>query len=204
MESVTLMHVNDIYNAEKSPPFVYQWKKAMEEEQGKGRTVLSFFSGDAWSPSIMSNIVRGKQMIPVLNALKLTAACLGNHDLDLGLAEFGELKGQCNFPWVCSNCRHKGTSTPLGGCKEYVVLEVNKDETSPKVKFLVIGIVEEDWIETLSTMEPEDVEYEDFVLYIKRRVPEVSYRCMRPYLIIKRNALVRHAFELIFCSCQSS
>jgi 5'-nucleotidase len=174
MESVTLMHLNDIYNAEKSPRFVYQWKKSMQEELSKGRTVLSFLSGDAWSPSIMSTIVRGKQMVPVLNALKLSAACLGNHDLDLGLVEFGMLKDQCNFPWVCSNCRHKDTSVPLGGCREYVVLESNNNENGPKAKFLVIGLVEEEWIDTLSTMEPEDVEYEDFVHYIKRRVPEVS------------------------------
>jgi 5'-nucleotidase len=177
MESFTLMHLNDIYNAEKSPRFLYQWRKSMQEEKSKGRNVLSFFSGDALSPSIMSTIVRGKQMIPVLNALNLNAACLGNHDLDLGLVEFGMLKDQCNFPWVCSNCRHKDTSTPLGGCREYVVLESNNDNNGSRVKFLVIGLVEEEWIDTLSTIERENIEYEDFVHFIKRRVPEVSYRC---------------------------
>ncbi|CAB9518094.1 venom 5'-nucleotidase [Seminavis robusta] len=172
MESLSLLHVNDIYNADKSARFVSQWKKAKQEEIDNGRTVLSFFSGDAWSPSIMSTIVRGKQMVPVLNALSLDAACLGNHDLDLGLVEFGILKSQCTFPWICSNCRHKDTSTPLGGCNEFIVLET-KNENGPKAKFLVIGLVEEEWIDTLSTIEPQDVEYEGFVEYIKRRVPEL-------------------------------
>ena len=99
-------------------------------------------------------------------------ACLGNHDLDLGLVEFGMLRDKCNFSWVCSNCRHTDTGTPLGGCKEYVVLE-SKNESGPKAKFLVIGLVESEWIDTLSTIEPQDVEFEDFTEYIKRRVPEV-------------------------------
>lgn len=67
MDSITLFHLNDIYNAEKSARFVYQWKKAQQEKIDKGRFCLSFFAGDAWSPSIMTTIVRGKQMVPVLN-----------------------------------------------------------------------------------------------------------------------------------------
>ena len=213
MDLLSLFHVNDIYNAEKSSRFVHQWKKAYQEQDDNGRHCLAFFGGDAWSPSIMTTIVRGKQMVPVLNvsfrnnheskleqpthlwklavkipdtfllwllvclekrqALKLDAACLGNHDLDLGLVEFAILRDQCTFPWVCSNVRHKDSSLPLGGCKEYVVLE-SKNETGPKAKLLALGLVEGDWIDTLSTIEPEAIVYEDFVTYVKRRVPEVS------------------------------
>ena len=66
METLSLFHLNDIYNADKSGRFVHQWKKAHQEEKDKGRHTLSFFSGDAWSPSIMTTIVRGKQMVPVV------------------------------------------------------------------------------------------------------------------------------------------
>jgi len=100
--------------------------------------------------------------------MKLDAACLGNHDLDLGLVEFRILKDMCDFPWICSNVRHNDdTQQPLGGCKEYVILE------KAGIKLLVVGMVEEEWIDTLSTIEPEDIAFEDFVAYIKRRVPEV-------------------------------
>jgi 5'-nucleotidase len=107
-------------------------------------------------------------------ALKLDAACLGNHDLDLGLVEFSILKDQCTFPWVCSNVKHKENNMPLGGCHEFVVLE-SKNDKGPKAKFLVLGMVEEEWIDTLSTMEPQDIAYECFVDYIKRRVPQVWF-----------------------------
>ena len=86
--------------------------------------------------------------------------------------EFSILKDQCTFPWICSNVRHKDTNIPLGGCHEYVVLET-KNLTGPKAIFLVLGMVEEEWIDTLSTIEPSDVAYEGFVEYVKRRVPEV-------------------------------
>ena len=81
MENLSLFHINDVYNAEKSGRFVHEWKKAQQEEDEKGRTCLSFFAGDAWSPSIMSTIVRGKQMVPVLNVSQLFVA--GCFSLDL-------------------------------------------------------------------------------------------------------------------------
>jgi len=61
------LHLNDIYNAEKSSRFLCQWKNTKKDEEDAGRECLSFFSGDAWSPSVMTSIVRGKQMVPVLN-----------------------------------------------------------------------------------------------------------------------------------------
>jgi len=160
MDSISILHVNDIYNAEKSAKFLFQWKKAKQEEEEKGRTPLSLFSGDAWSPSIMTTIVRGIQMVPVLNAMKLDAACLGNHDLDLGIAEFTMLIDECNFPWICSNVKDTAVEQPLGGCEEYLIVEKNG------VKFLILGLVEKEWIDTLSTIEPSDIDFEDFVAYV--------------------------------------
>lgn len=105
--------------------------------------------------------------------MKLDAACLGNHDLDLGLTEFSILRDQTNFPWVCSNVRHiPSDNKPLGGCHEYVVVE-GKYAKGTTAKLLVLGLVEGEWIDTLSTIDPRDVAFEDFCAYVKRRVPEV-------------------------------
>lgn len=115
--------------------------------------------------------------------MNLDAACLGNHDLDLGLVEFSILKDQCTFPWICSNVWQKDPNIPLGGCHEYIVLE-SKNEAGPKAKFLVLGMVEEEWIDTLSTIEPKDISYEGFVEYIKRRVPEVCTSTVEGSLVV--------------------
>ena len=109
----------------------------------------------------------------ILQAMSLDAACLGNHDLDLGLIEFAALRDKCTFPWVCSNVRHvPSNNTPLGGCKEYAVID-KKNPNGTTAKLLVLGLVEEDWIDTLSSVEPHDIAFEDYCAYVKRRVPEV-------------------------------
>ena len=83
IKNTTFIHFNDIYNVEKAPPFVTSLKNtrdeliASKEDGGHGRHVVTVFSGDAFSPSIMSTILRGEQMIPALNALGIDVACLG-------------------------------------------------------------------------------------------------------------------------------
>ena len=97
-KQLTILHFNDVYNVDvsnKQEPvggaarFVYavqQQKQAIQQETGHEPLVL--FSGDCFNPSLMSVSTLGKQMIPVLNALGLAAACVGNHDFDWGLDTF--------------------------------------------------------------------------------------------------------------------
>lgn len=42
--------------------------------------------------------------------MALQAACVGNHDWDMGLDNFRQLAAQCKFPWLLSNVLDKGTS----------------------------------------------------------------------------------------------
>lgn len=171
----TFLHFNDVYNVEKAPSFVTSIKRTraeVEEGQGDnvGRDAFVVFGGDAFSPSIMSTILRGEQMVPALNAIGIDVACLGNHDLDFGLQEFRELREQCNFPWLCSNACDAGTGKPLGGCLEYIVLE-GKREGGPKL--LAIGLIEDGWLDTLATIDPGDVVFEPPADYVRRRLPEL-------------------------------
>jgi 5'-nucleotidase len=77
---------------------------------------LCLFSGDAFSPSTMSNITKGEQLPPVLNACGVQAAVVGNHDLDFGRARMAELISVCNFPWLMSNVLDKDSGEPFDGC----------------------------------------------------------------------------------------
>ena len=45
----------------------------------KAENPLVLFSGDAFNPSAMSTITKGKHMVPVLNDLGTHVACMGNH-----------------------------------------------------------------------------------------------------------------------------
>lgn len=48
--------------------------------------ILTLFSGDLLSPSLISTMFEGEQMMPSFNACSVDVACIGNHDLDFGIA----------------------------------------------------------------------------------------------------------------------
>lgn len=168
MKEITLIHFNDVYNVDKAARFVHQVHQVQQEADDSSWT---FFSGDAFSPSLLSTTMRGKQMIPVLKALHIDCACLGNHDLDFGVPDFIALREECGFPWICSNARNvdeKGNpQEQLAGCEEYVILEKHEN------RVLVLGLIESAWMATLSTIEPEMIEFEEPTDYVNRRVPEI-------------------------------
>ena len=67
---------------------------------------LVLFSGDAFSPSLY-NVYHGKHMVAVLNHLRITAACVGNHEFDYGFDIMLQLVNKCNFPWLATNLKTK-------------------------------------------------------------------------------------------------
>jgi 2',3'-cyclic-nucleotide 2'-phosphodiesterase (5'-nucleotidase family) len=104
--NTTFLHFNDVYNIEKAPCFITSLTNVRNAKlQSKvllpvGKTnegnntssssicrvvrrhhskVITLFSGDAFSPSMMSTVLKGKQMIPVLNACNIDVACLGEN-----------------------------------------------------------------------------------------------------------------------------
>ncbi|XP_063691937.1 mannosylglucosyl-3-phosphoglycerate phosphatase-like isoform X2 [Bolinopsis microptera] len=157
---VKIIHFNDVYNIEArdqepvggAARFVQKISDILAEEE-----MLVIFSGDAFNPSPMSTMFKGVQMVPVLNACNIAAAVYGNHDFDFGLDDLMELKSSCNFPWLMTNVIDKETDRPLGDGMEYLVLQY-KD-----IKVGVLGLVESGWMETLSTIEMSEIEYQDYV-----------------------------------------
>lgn len=112
---------------------------------------ITFFSGDAFNPSLESSVTKGKHMLGALNAVETKVACLGNHDLDFGVKQFEYLAGQCEFPWLCANVLDPalGENAPLGHCKRTVMLT-----SSNGIKIGVIGVVEREWLDTINTLPP--------------------------------------------------
>lgn len=96
-------------------------------------------------------------MIPVLNECGVHCAVFGNHDFDYGLENLISVTEKTKFPWLISNVVDIETSRPLAEGKIFHVMEKNGK------KLGILGLVEEDWLATLSTIDNEDVIYEDFV-----------------------------------------
>jgi 2',3'-cyclic-nucleotide 2'-phosphodiesterase (5'-nucleotidase family) len=87
-ESLTrlnIIHFNDVYNIESretdpvggAPRFITAIESVIKKSVDP---TIVLFSGDAISPSSISMLVKGKQMIEIMNESHLAAASHGNHD----------------------------------------------------------------------------------------------------------------------------
>lgn len=154
-----IAHFNDVYNIESGSrePVGGAARFAWKLNSLKEENPLILFSGDCFNPSLMSTVTRGKHMVAILNALGTHVACLGNHDLDFGLDNFVSLAGECNFPWIAANILEKETGEPLGGISKVQLLDFSG------VKVGLVGLVEQEWLTTLSMIDEDSIEYLDFV-----------------------------------------
>ena len=89
---------------------------------GSDRSLVAF-GGDAFNPSLASVFTRGEHMVPVLNAIGVNVAVVGNHDLDFGVEALAQHMGNCTFPWLLANVVDKASGKPLAGAAPTHVLE---------------------------------------------------------------------------------
>ncbi|CAH1162955.1 unnamed protein product [Phaedon cochleariae] len=159
-QHLVILHFNDVYNVEP--------RQAPEPVGGAARFCaalkgyqhlhpLVLFSGDAFSPSMLSTFTKGEQMVPVLNDCGTHCAVLGNHDFDHGLEVLSQWVAQTDFPWLMSNVLDNETGRPLGeGRITHVVHWAGR-------RVGLLGLVEKEWLDTLATVNPEETTFLDFV-----------------------------------------
>ncbi|KPJ08087.1 Trifunctional nucleotide phosphoesterase protein YfkN [Papilio machaon] len=159
-DDVLIVHYNDVYNIEQTTNTepvggALRFSTAVKALQHLNPLIL--FSGDVFSPSMLSTFTKGEQMVPVLNEIGTHCAVFGNHDFDFGLEVLSGLVAQCNFPWLMSNVIDNETGRPLGDGRITHALMCN----GHKIGF--IGLVEQEWLDTLATINPEEVTFIDFL-----------------------------------------
>lgn len=156
-DEITILHFNDCYNVEPNPKSGGAAGFLTAINQYKHLNPMILFSGDILSPSFMSTFTKGEQMIPVLNDIGVHCAVFGNHEFDYGVDNLIEFVKRTTFPWLLSNVIDKETSNQLGDGQVFHVMERSG------IKFGLIGLIEEEWLSTLSTLDSSDVIYQDFV-----------------------------------------
>merc|ERR1712159_167444 len=124
---------------------------------------LVFFSGDIMNPSVLSICDKGMHMATVLNRCAIDCACLGNHEFDFGEVELKKFVGETHFPWVVSNVVEKSTKKPIADALESCFIDY-----SPNLRIGVVGLVEEDWLETLTAFGKDDLIYTDFITVARK------------------------------------
>ena len=139
---ITFLQLNDVYqtspverNAKGGLARVATLKKHIMTAIPDAIFVLA---GDTLSPSVASQLFKGKQMISAWNALHLDYATFGNHEFDFGPFEFQERIKDSKFGWVCANVKDKDSGSYFGNVKPYVIRDVDG------VKVGIIGLLTPD------------------------------------------------------------
>ncbi|KAJ5606632.1 hypothetical protein N7510_009413 [Penicillium lagena] len=156
-----LIHYNDVYHVEpgSAEPVggVSRFQSLVNYYRSHPRfagqpDILTFFSGDAFNPSLESTITKGRHMVPFLNNAGTSVACVGNHDLDFGVAQFRHLSSQCRFPWLLANVLDPalGQGVPIADCGKTCMLT-----SSNGLKVGVIGLGEREWLGTINSLPPD-------------------------------------------------
>lgn len=169
--AVDILTTNDFHGALVEAgrnPGAGKFAALLRSERAKNPYGSVFISaGDMFQGSPDSNLLYGKTVVEVLNALGMDAMTLGNHEFDWGLEKLAARVAQSNFPYVSANVREKDGQGRLNFVKPFVMLE------RVGVKIAVIGIVTP---ETAYTTGPKIVapfEFRDPVTVVKEVLPLV-------------------------------
>ena len=157
-KTLTVFHYNDVYNLESGSrePVGGAARFLSVVASRSSESPLVLFGGDALNPSMASTFFKGRQMIPALNLIGTRAACVGNHDLDFGTENLAACVRESDFPWLLANITLSRDGECLCGAVPTTVIHHDG------VKVGIVGLAEEEWIDTLSAVSPDDLRYEDF------------------------------------------
>lgn len=102
---ITFLHVNDVYeiSPKRGQGGLAELMTLLRQERAASENSITTFGGDLISPSVMSGLTKGTQMIELMNAIGMDIAVLGNHEFDFGPEVAGQRIGESSFPWLGTN-----------------------------------------------------------------------------------------------------
>jgi len=174
----SILHFNDVYDVFGGKQggvarFTAAFRARLNAiESQTGQRPLVLFSGDCLNPSMLSCATQGNHMIKIFNLIGVDVCVFGNHEFDFGVKHVINCIEQMNSRWLLSNVIDKLTGRMLAEGKRSEIIQMKNG-----LKIGLIGLVEEEWLETLTTIERNDLEYFDFVEVgreLARELREVS------------------------------
>ncbi len=116
---ITLLGVGDVYKFEggKTRGGMARLNAVARAERAANPNTLYLFNGDLLSPSLLSGLDKGSNMIALTNVVPFDLAVPGNHEYDFGPENFAEKMKQSKYPWAAINIMQAdGSAVPgLGG-----------------------------------------------------------------------------------------
>lgn len=136
--TLQVLTVNDFHGAliesGKNPGAAKLATCILENKAANPNGTLILSAGDMFQGTPDSNLLYGKSVVQVMNALPFDAMALGNHEFDWGLPILKERIAQSTFPYLSANLIDKTTGKPADFIKPYVIFQ------RKGVSIAVIGI----------------------------------------------------------------
>jgi len=164
---LTFLHTNDMgeLTAKKGFGGFPQLASLLKAERSRSPHSITTFGGDLISPSLMSGLSKGVEMIQLMNAIKMDVAVLGNHEFDFGPEIAKDRVSESTFPWLGTNSQGSD-GTPAAGARTYFV----KEFAGYKIGFFGLTTPE-----TVSLSSPgEGVTFSDVFKTAKKAVSDLN------------------------------
>src|SRR5262249_17540575 len=97
--TLTLLTVNDVYEIApvQGQGGLAELMTLLRAERATATHHLTTVNGDFLSPSIMSALLKGSQMVALFNTLGVDAVVFGNHEFDFGPAVARQRRTEAKF-----------------------------------------------------------------------------------------------------------
>jgi 2',3'-cyclic-nucleotide 2'-phosphodiesterase (5'-nucleotidase family) len=102
---LTLLTVNDVYEITpvQGKGGLAELMTLLRAERATATHHLTTVNGDFLSPSIMSALLKGAQMVTLFNAMGVDAVVFGNHEFDFGPEVTQQRMSEAQFIWLGTN-----------------------------------------------------------------------------------------------------
>jgi 5'-nucleotidase / UDP-sugar diphosphatase len=143
---ITLLGVGDIYNFQggKTRGGLARLNAVARAERAANPNLIYVFDGDMLSPSLMSGLDKGENMVTLTNVVPFDLAVPGNHEFDFGTENFLQKIKLTKYPWGAVNLS-KADGAAVEGVSGVVTKEVGG------VKFALVPVAQDTTPEVSST-----------------------------------------------------
>jgi 5'-nucleotidase / UDP-sugar diphosphatase len=122
---ITLLGVGDVYKFEggKTRGGLARLNAVARAERAANPNFLYLFDGDMFSPSLLSGLDKGENMVTLTNVVPFDLAVPGNHEFDFGTDNFLAKMKASKYPWAAINLT-KGDGSAIEGLGGVVMKEM--------------------------------------------------------------------------------
>jgi 5'-nucleotidase / UDP-sugar diphosphatase len=123
--TITFLHTNDVYEIAPvgGQGGLAELGTLLKQERARSEHSVTTFGGDLISPSVLSGLTKGTQMIDLMGRLGVDIAVLGNHEFDYGPEVLAEQIRASSFPWLGTNVLG-ADGKPVAGTVETKMIDV--------------------------------------------------------------------------------